>query len=75
MWLFFFFFLKQRHSTPFCSLIDSSSQTRFVDEDRNNVLSGHIYWTLMEEGRLYYFGKKALNLMPPSNSFPVRSHS
>lgn len=49
------------------------ARTRFVDEDLHQRLSGRVYWSLMEEGRLYYFS--ALNLLPPSNAFPFVLHS
>lgn len=50
--------------------------TRWVDEDNAGVLKAQIFWSLMEEGRLYYFSKKeGLDLMPPSNSFPFVLHS
>eukprot|EP00457_Paulinella_chromatophora_P004972 gb/GEZN01004985.1/.p1 GENE.gb/GEZN01004985.1/~~gb/GEZN01004985.1/.p1 ORF type:complete len:528 (-),score=70.52 gb/GEZN01004985.1/:242-1825(-) len=50
-------------------------KTRWVDEDRHGVLSGSIYWTLIEEGRAAYFGKQGLNLMGAGNAFPFVLHS
>lgn len=49
------------------------ARTRFVDEDLHQRLSGRVYWSLMEEGRLYYFS--GLNLLPPSLAFPFVLHS
>jgi enoyl-CoA hydratase len=49
------------------------TRTRFVDEDLHQRLSGRVYWSLMEEGRLYYFS--GLGLLPPSNAFPFVLHS
>ncbi len=51
------------------------ARTRFVDEDLNGVLSARVYWSLFEEGRLYYFGPSGLNLLPPSLAFPFVLHS
>jgi len=45
-------------------------KTRWVDEDRHGSLSGNVFWTLMEDGRAMYFGKKGLDLMSKGNAFP-----
>mmetsp|Transcript_11601 Transcript_11601/g.22065 ORF Transcript_11601/g.22065 Transcript_11601/m.22065 type:complete len:472 (+) Transcript_11601:59-1474(+) len=62
-----------RHPGPYrCKL---AAKTRWVDEDKNGVLSGSVYWTLMEEGRADYFSSHGLNLLLPSGSFPFVLHS
>lgn len=50
-------------------------RTRWVDEDTQGVLNNAIYHTLIEEARLYYFGKKHLDLLPASLKFPFVLHS
>ena len=44
--------------------------TRWLDEDRFGKLSGNIYFTLIEDGRAQYFGKRGLNVMTKNNAFP-----
>ena len=40
-----------------------------------SLLCTRVRYARIEEGRLHYFSKQNLNLMPPSNSFPFVLHS